>query len=137
MFKMFFVWFLKKFICLKSTWIFLTSGPRRSLWRVPWISFSCIFYAFQYHKNGINERLFDTMSFKLMKTWEKIVVYEFNISFTLIFREWKMVLSTLGIINFYLQYPIYSFGVFLPVFRNILLTKRHCYLIISKYRIVL
>ena len=29
------------------------------------------------------------MLFKLMKEWKNIVAYEFNISFTLIFREWK------------------------------------------------
>ena len=36
-----------------------------------------------------------------MKKQEKIVVYEFNISFALIFREWKIVLSnlTLDILN--------------------------------------
>ena len=41
------------------------------------------------------------MLFKLMKKWEKIVFYEFNISFELIFRKWKMVLNnlTLGIPN--------------------------------------
>ena len=54
-----------------------------------------IFYAFQYNKNGRNERLFDTMLFKMMKKWEKIVFYEFNISFALIFRKWKMVLNNL------------------------------------------
>ena len=59
------------------------------------------FYTFQNHKKGRNEKLFDTMLFKLMKKWEKVVVYEFNISFTLIFRKWKIVLSnlTLGIPN--------------------------------------
>ena len=35
------------------------------------------------------------MLFKLMKKWEKIVFYEFNISFELIFRKWKMVLNNL------------------------------------------
>ena len=44
--------------------IFLTSGPRHPPKRVPWAT---IFYAFQHNKNGRNERLFDTMLFKLMK----------------------------------------------------------------------
>ena len=41
------------------------------------------------------------MLFKLMKKWEKIVLYEFNISCALIFRKWNMVLDnlTLGIPN--------------------------------------
>ena len=41
------------------------------------------------------------MLFKLMKKLEKIVVYESKISFVLIFRKRKMVLSnlTLGILN--------------------------------------
>ena len=41
------------------------------------------------------------MLFKLMKKWEKIVFYEFNISFALTFRKWKTVLNilTLGIPN--------------------------------------
>ena len=43
---------------------FLTSGPRQPLWWVPWAT---IFYAFQHNKNRRNERLFDTMLFKLMK----------------------------------------------------------------------
>ena len=30
-----------------------------------------------------------------MKKWGNIVVYEFNFSFPLIFREWKMILSNL------------------------------------------
>ena len=36
-----------------------------------------------------------------MKKWEKIVFYEFNNSFALIFRKWEMVLNnlTLGILN--------------------------------------
>ena len=34
-----------------------------------------------------------------MKKWEKIVFYEFNISFALIFREWKMVLNNLTLGN--------------------------------------
>ena len=36
-----------------------------------------------------------------MKTEKTIVVYDFNISFALIYRDWKMVLSnlTLGILN--------------------------------------
>ena len=36
-----------------------------------------------------------------MKKWEKIVFYEFNIDFALIFRKWKMVLNNLnlGILN--------------------------------------
>ena len=38
------------------------------------------------------------MLFKLMKKWEKIVIYEFNIIFALIFRKGKIV-STLGIPN--------------------------------------
>ena len=44
------------------------------------------------------------MLFKLMKKSEKIVFYEFNISFALIFRKWKMVLNnlTLGIPNQFL-----------------------------------
>ena len=46
-----------------------------------------IFYAFEYHKKGRNERLFDTMLLKIMKKWEKIVVYEFNINFLLIFHQ--------------------------------------------------
>ena len=33
------------------------------------------------------------MSFKLMKKWKKIVVYEFNVIFVFTFREWKIVLS--------------------------------------------
>ena len=39
------------------------------------------------------------MLFKLMKKGEKIIGYEFNIRLVLIFRKWKMVLSsfTLGI----------------------------------------
>ena len=41
------------------------------------------------------------MLFKLLKKGEKIFFYEFNISFALIFRKWKMVLNnlTLGIPN--------------------------------------
>ena len=41
------------------------------------------------------------MLFKLEKKWEKIVLYEFNISCALIFRKWKMVFYnlTLGIPN--------------------------------------
>ena len=41
------------------------------------------------------------MLFELMKKWENIVLYEFNISFALIFRKWKMVLNnlTVGISN--------------------------------------
>ena len=41
------------------------------------------------------------MLFKLMKKWEKIGFNEFNISFALVFRKWKMVLNnlTLGIPN--------------------------------------
>ena len=35
------------------------------------------------------------MLFKLMKKWEKIVFYELNISFALIFRKWKMALNNL------------------------------------------
>ena len=35
------------------------------------------------------------MLFIIMKKWEKIVFYEFNISFVLTFRKWKMVLNTL------------------------------------------
>ena len=31
----------------------------------------------------------------LWNQWEKIVFYEFNISFTLIFRKWKMILNNL------------------------------------------
>ena len=75
--------------------------PRHLLRRVPWAK---IFYAFQHNKNGRNWRLFDTMLFKLMKKWEKIVFYELNISFALIFRGWKMVLNnlTLGIPNTFL-----------------------------------
>ena len=44
------------------------------------------------------------MSFKNMKKWEKIVFYEFNISFALILRKWKMILNnlTLGIPNKFL-----------------------------------
>ena len=44
------------------------------------------------------------MMFKLMKKWEKIVFYEFNISFALIFRKWKMVLNNLilGVSNQFL-----------------------------------
>ena len=40
------------------------------------------------------------MLLKRMKDWEKIVVYEITISFALIFREWKMVMSylTLGLV---------------------------------------
>ena len=34
------------------------------------------------------------MLFKLMKKWEKIVVYKFNIGFALIFCKWKMVLRS-------------------------------------------
>ena len=53
------------------------------------------------------------MLFTLMKKWEKIVFYEFNISFQLIFREWKMVLNnlTLGIkmINFGEKYKYLIF----------------------------
>ena len=38
---------------------------------------------------------------QLMKKWEKVVFYEFNVSFALIFRKWKVVLNdlTLGIPN--------------------------------------
>ena len=56
---------------------------------------------FQHIQNGINERLFDKMLFKVMKKWEKIVFYEFNISFTFIFRNRIMVLNNLilGISN--------------------------------------
>ena len=44
------------------------------------------------------------MLLKIMKKWEKIVFYELNIRFALIFREWKMVLNnlTLGIPNKFL-----------------------------------
>ena len=35
------------------------------------------------------------MLFKLMKKLEKIIFYEFNISFALIFRKWKIVLNNL------------------------------------------
>ena len=36
-----------------------------------------------------------------MKKWEKIVFYEFNIIFALIFRKWKVIFNnvTLGIPN--------------------------------------
>ena len=37
------------------------------------------------------------MLFKLMKYWEKIVFYEFKISFVLSFRKWKMVLNNLSL----------------------------------------
>ena len=41
------------------------------------------------------------MLLNVMKKWEKIVFYEFKISFLSIFRKWKMVLNnlTLGILN--------------------------------------
>ena len=41
------------------------------------------------------------MLFNVIKKLEKIVFYEFNISFALIFPKWKMVLNnlTLGIPN--------------------------------------
>ena len=35
------------------------------------------------------------MLFKLIKKSEKIVFYEFNINFALIFRKWKIVLNNL------------------------------------------
>ena len=35
------------------------------------------------------------MLFKLIEKQEKIVFYEFNISFALIFRKWKMILNIL------------------------------------------
>ena len=35
------------------------------------------------------------MLFNVMKKWKKIVFYEFNITFALIFRKWKMVLNNL------------------------------------------
>ena len=35
------------------------------------------------------------MLFKLMKKLENIVFYELNISFSLIFRKWKMLLNKL------------------------------------------
>ena len=48
-----------------------------------------------------------------MKKWEKIGFYEFNISFALIFRKWKMLLNNILLkayqSNFYLQYPIHSY----------------------------
>ena len=43
---------------------FLAFGPRHPLRQVPWAT---VFYAFKHNKNGRNERLFDTMLFKLMK----------------------------------------------------------------------
>ena len=36
------------------------------------------------------------MLFNLIKKWKKIV-YEFKISFALIFREWQMVLSNISL----------------------------------------
>ena len=44
------------------------------------------------------------MLIKLMEKWERNVFYEFNISFALIFRKWKMVLNnlTLDIPNWFL-----------------------------------
>ena len=82
---------------------------------------------------------------------------EFNISFALILRKWKMVLNnlTLGTYEtiFYLQYPIHSYILhdftfkldFFPenlinwkrVYNNILLNRCHCYIVIQKYRIFL
>ena len=41
------------------------------------------------------------MLFKHMKKLEKIVFYEFNISFALILHEWKMVLDNLTLIHIY------------------------------------
>ena len=71
---------------------FLTSGPRHPRWRVPWAT---IFYAFQHNENGRNERLFNTMLFKLIKKWKRLFFYQFNISFALISCKWKMVLNNL------------------------------------------
>ena len=60
-----------------------------------------IVYVLQHDKKGGNEKLFDTMLFNVMRKWEKIVFYEYDISFALIFRKWKIVLNnlTLGIPN--------------------------------------
>ena len=53
------------------------------------------------------------MLFKLMKEWEKIVFYEFNMSFAFIFHKWKMALNNLTLqayqIDFHLQYLIHSY----------------------------
>ena len=40
---------------------------------------------------------YSTKCYSNLKKFEKIVVYEFNNSFALIFREWKMVLSNLTV----------------------------------------
>ena len=42
----------------------ISSGPWHPLWRVLQAT---IFYAFSHNKNRRNERLFDTILFKLMK----------------------------------------------------------------------
>ena len=57
------------------------------------------------------------MLFKLMKKWEKIVFYEFNISFALIFRKWKIVLNNLtpGIPNLFL-FAIYNTFIYITRF---------------------
>ena len=60
----------------------MTSGPRHPLGPVPWAK---IFYAFKHNKNGRNERLFDTILFKLMKKWEKIVFLWIQHYFCIIF----------------------------------------------------
>ena len=80
--------------------IFLISGPRHPLWRVPWAT---ILYTFQHNKKGRNEKLLDTMLFKLMKKMRKDFFYESNIRLALIFHKWKVVLNnlTLGVPNFF------------------------------------
>ena len=51
--------------------IFRYVAQKYLLWRVPWAT---LFYAFQHHKMGRNETLFDTLLFKLIKKLGKIVV---------------------------------------------------------------
>ena len=52
----FFFRLLKKFICIKKAWNFFDIWPM-----APSLAGATIFYAFQRHKKGRNERLFDTM----------------------------------------------------------------------------
>ena len=65
-----------------------------------------------------------------MKKWEKIVSYEFNINFALIFCKWKMVLNTLtlGIPNEFL-FAISNTFIYITWFyiKNVFYIFRKCY----------
>ena len=64
----FFVWFLKNLICRKWNWTFV------DIWHRGPSSWAKIVYAFRDHEKQRNERLFDTMLFKLIKKWEQTLL---------------------------------------------------------------